>query len=89
MKKKVKVNRVIRGRIYERTISNLSRITSNEAATMIGITLRHLYHLITFGKLRTSPIIARTNGKGLTKYLRRGRERVLTRLEKAGSVETA
>lgn len=51
MEKGIKVKRIIRGRIYEREISDLSRIESNETKTMIGITLRHLYHLVKLGRL--------------------------------------
>lgn len=51
MERGLKAKRVFRGRVYEREITDLSRITSNEAATMIGITLRYLYHLVKLGRL--------------------------------------
>jgi len=51
MRKKLKIKSAIGGRIFVREISNLSRITSNEAAMLIGITLRHLYLLVEMGKL--------------------------------------
>ena len=51
MRRELQVRRTLHGRIYERQITELSRITSNEAKTMIGITLRHLYHLVELGIL--------------------------------------
>lgn len=51
MRKKLKIKSVISGRTFEREISTLSRITSNETSILIGITLRHLYLLVEMGKL--------------------------------------
>jgi hypothetical protein len=45
------VTRMVRGRIYRRKVTDYSLITSTEAQTKIGITLRYLYYLVEMGKL--------------------------------------
>lgn len=42
MRKGIKIGKVIQGRTYDREITGLCPITSNEACTTIGIGLRHL-----------------------------------------------
>lgn len=45
------VKKIVRGRIYRRKVTDHSLITSSEAQTKIGISLRYLYYLVEMGKL--------------------------------------
>lgn len=45
------VKKMVRGRIYHRKVTDYSLITSNEARTKTGISLRYLYYLVEIGKL--------------------------------------
>lgn len=77
MKKKLKIRSVIAGRVFEREISTLSRITSNETTTFLGgITLRHLYLLVEMGKLHPIKRHGRLffRFKDVEKYQRERRE---------------